>query len=208
MFRRSVKDISHSCVYNTCVKHVSDATTDEELVHLSLRDSQYFGILIDRYEGKLMHYIRRRSAATPEDIQDILQEVFLKAYVNLNGFDPSLSFSSWMYRITHNTVVSWYRKYYVRARNRVGGETGEELIHLAADILDIEQVQWTQDMQTVIREHIEKLKPEYYDVLTLRFFEEKDYDEISDILKIPSGTVATRINRAKKKLRATLKPYL
>ncbi|MDD5489902.1 MAG: sigma-70 family RNA polymerase sigma factor, partial [Candidatus Moranbacteria bacterium] len=76
--------------------------TDEEMVALTLKNQDYFACLVERYEPKLMRYIRRISAATQEDAEDLLQDVFVKVYRNLNDFDQKLKFSSWIYRIAHN----------------------------------------------------------------------------------------------------------
>src|SRR5690606_8168284 len=98
--------------YNTC--DMEQRYSDEMLVALSLEDKERFGELIERYESKLGRYIARLGIRTAEDRQDVLQEIFLKVYKNLNGFDPKLSFSSWIYRIAHNEAISWYRKQSVR----------------------------------------------------------------------------------------------
>ncbi|PIU78076.1 MAG: hypothetical protein COS72_03485, partial [Candidatus Moranbacteria bacterium CG06_land_8_20_14_3_00_43_56] len=84
--------------------------TDEELVALTLKNQDFFSCIVERYEAKLTRYIRRISAATQEDAEDLLQEIFVKVYRNLYGFDPSLKFSSWIYRIAHNQVISQWRK--------------------------------------------------------------------------------------------------
>ena len=84
--------------------------TDAELVELALENQAYFSDIVYRYQTKLTYYIRRLSNFPDEEIEDILQDVFIKVYKNLNDFDQSLKFSSWIYRITHNEVISKYRK--------------------------------------------------------------------------------------------------
>ena len=88
--------------------------TDNELVKLSLDNSDHFSCLTSRYEDKLLHYIMRISKFRKEDAGDILQDVFVKTYYNLNDFDEKLKFSSWIYRIAHNQAVSEIRKRVVR----------------------------------------------------------------------------------------------
>jgi len=83
---------------------------DEDLVKLTLEKQDNFLYLIKRYEAKLSRYIRRIAGLNKEDTEDILQEVFIKVYQNLNSFDKDLKFSSWIYRITHNEVIDSYRK--------------------------------------------------------------------------------------------------
>src|SRR6056297_1971692 len=91
------------------VEHCQNKS-DSELVELSLQHPDYFACLINRYEGKLTSYVRRLTNLDEEEIQDVLQDVFIKVYQNLNNFDARLKFSSWIYRITHNQVISNFRK--------------------------------------------------------------------------------------------------
>jgi len=171
--------------------------TDEELVALSLEDQGYFWCLIKRYEAKLMRYIIRISGVSKEEAEDILQEVFIKIYQNLNSFDSGLRFSSWVYRITHNQVISNYRKLQARPQN-VNWELNEEMLNNIASDLNIEREVNNQYLRENIKKVLNNLDKKYREILILRFFEEKTYEEISDILKKPMGTIATLINRAKK----------
>lgn len=203
---RRVKDFSISRVYNRYVDPFTDKKTDEELVVMVLEKIEYFSVLIERYREKLERYVRRRARLTDEDTQDILQDIFIKTYMNLRGFDVRLSFSSWIYRIAHNHVVSWYRKHHVRTKDRIG-DIEEEVLHNIAQEYNIEEEQWLGQMKETFREALEKLPDNYREIVVLRFFEEKDYGEMSDILQIPPGTVAIRLNRAKKKLHDILIKY-
>lgn len=172
--------------------------TDEELVALSLTDQGYFCWLVKRYEQKLARYVIRISGATKEEAEDILQEVFVKVYRNLNDFDPDLKFSSWIYRIAHNQVISHYRRQKARPRSV---ELSDELAnHLSADLDLVKEID-SKILKAKVKNAIGNLDVKYREVLVLRFFEEKSYEEISDILKKPPGTVATLVNRAKKRLK-------
>lgn len=175
--------------------------SDEELVRMTLKDKSVFGELVDRYQAKLTRYIARLGVRNPEDQLDVLQEVFLKTYRNLNGFDPSLKFSSWIYRITHNEAVSWYRKRNVRPEGHLVADS-EELISFVQSS-DSEAADVTFD-RSVNAEEVNRalntLDEKYREVIILRFFEYKEYEEISDILKIPIGSVGTLLHRGKKQL--------
>ncbi len=178
-------------------------STDQELVTLTLKDQQVFGLLVERYEKKLVRYIARLGVGDPDTIKDILQESFIKAYLNLNGYDSAQSFSAWMYRIVHNETVSHFRS----LKNRPRPIEREEDLEVFAQIADELDIAYEADkvlLQASIQQAVEKLEPKYKDVIILRFFEEKSYDEISDILELPQGTVATYLNRAKARLRQTL----
>lgn len=176
--------------------------TDEELVKLTLEDQEIFYHLIKRYETKLLNYILRISSTNRETAEDILQEVFIKIYRNLNGFDPDLKFSSWAYRITHNETMSHFRK----AKNKmqiasIDDEENNNLVNLLKSTLDLKKEFCTKEIGLKVREAIANLSAKYSEILVLRYLEEKDYREISDILQIPMGTVATLVNRAKGKFK-------
>jgi RNA polymerase sigma-70 factor (ECF subfamily) len=171
--------------------------TDEELVAQTLKDRDVFVYIINRYEQKLYHYIRRITNVSPEEAEDVLQDVFIKVFRNLNDFDQDLKFSSWIYRIAHNQVISNFRKRKVRPEN-YSVELSEGLIQTLAGNLDIEEETDRKLLKENIAKGLKKLDKKYREVLVLRFLEEKSYEEISDILMKPKGTVATLINKAKK----------
>jgi len=176
--------------------------SDEELVKLTLENQENFGYLINRYELKLGRYIRRISGLGKEDIEDLLQDVFIKAYQNLNNFDQNLKFSSWIYRIAHNEVISQWRKRKARPEN-VYWEVDNILENITADFdisSDIDHDLLRKSLDKIFN----KMDIKYREVLILKFIEEKNYQEISDILKKPMGTVATLINRAKKQFKQIL----
>lgn len=168
--------------------------TDIELVEMSLEDSSHFMCLSKRYEDKLLRYIIRISKFSREDAEDVLQDVFIKTYFNLNGFDKELQFSSWIYRIAHNEAVSAIRKKVVRPT--ISLEV-EDLVKFGDSFDMTKEIDQTLDRK-MIDEALSKLDEKYRDVLVLRFLDEKDYVEIADILKKPVSTVGNLILRGKK----------
>lgn len=178
--------------------------TDEAVVIAALADKEQFGVLVDRYEAKLRRYIARLGVRNPEDQLDVLQDIFIKVYRNLNGFDPKLKFSSWIYRIAHNEAISAYRKKNVRPEGHLIADS-EELLSFAAGTLDSAELQFDESINAeVVHQALQKLDHKYAEVLILRFFEHKEYDEISDILQIPTGSVGTLIHRGKKQLASVI----
>ncbi len=177
--------------------------TDEELVALTLANQDYFLYITQRYKEKLYRYIMRLTNIDGEEGEDILQEVFLKVYLNLNDFDANLKFSSWIYRITHNQVISHHRKAKARPQGNTITLDDDEVANIMAD-LDIEK----QVDINILRESIDKilgsLDEKYRNVLVLKYLVEKNYQEISDIIKRPMGTVATYLNKAKQEFRKEL----
>lgn len=179
--------------------------SDEELAHRCISDMHFLGELISRYEGKLGSYVRRKSNATSTDIQDILQNIFIKVYKNLNDFDSTLKFSSWIYRIAHNEMIDWYRK--EKRTPRISLDESIDLVMAIASETNITEDAIKNEKKEEIKKAIELLPNKYQEIIELRFFEEKSYEEIADILKIPQGTVAIRLNRVKKVLHETLKDH-
>jgi RNA polymerase sigma-70 factor (ECF subfamily) len=179
------------------------SSSDEELVRLTLADQDNFLYLVDRYKGKLLNYIRRLTNIDPEDAEDVLQEVFIKVYLNLNDFNSDLKFSSWIYRITHNQVISSHRKLKARPEGYAVNIDDEAARNLAADI-DIVAGADAGILRSKIKQVLEKLESKYRDILVLKFLEEKNYQEISDIIKKPLGTVASMMNKAKQEFKREL----
>lgn len=168
--------------------------TDVELVSLSIDNSDWFFCLAKRYEDKLLRYIQRIAKFSREDAEDVLQEVLVKTYYNLNGFDSRLQFSSWIYRITHNQTVSEIRK-------RVAHPTvylEEKDIENLKDVFDLEKEMDNSYDRKKIDKALSLMDEKYREVLVLRFLEEKEYMEIADILKKPISTIGNLIARGKK----------
>lgn len=174
--------------------------TDEALVAVVLETPNAFGEIIERYEAKLARYIDRLGVRVLDDKLDVLQETFIKAYRNLNSFDGSFKFSSWIYRIAHNEAISWYRKRSVRPEGHLVADS-EDVMLLIKDGTDGAEVSFDKDLNAAeLLRALDEIDQKYKEALILRFFEHKEYEEISDILRIPIGSVGTLISRGKKQL--------
>jgi RNA polymerase sigma-70 factor (ECF subfamily) len=177
-----------------------DHVSDQDIIPFLLQDRNVFGVLVKRYANPLSRYIRRIGVVSKDDREDVLQNVFIKTYRNIHSFDTSLSFSTWIYRIAHNEAISFFRAKKVRPEGHLV-EDGEDALAKLFDDTDFVEL-LDQNMQAKrVAAHIEKLDQVYQDVIILRYFEDRGYTEISDILKIREGTVATLLHRAKKKLK-------
>jgi len=173
--------------------------SDIEVVELVLSDQEYFSCLVDRYQEKLARYIRRITNIPEEEVEDLLQEIFIKVFRNLQDFDTSLKFSSWIYRITHNETISHFRK--AQARPQTTDLFAESVvIDKVKTEFDIDEAIDNEFLNDKIEVALAGLDAKYREVIVLRFFEERDYQEIADILRKPVGTVGTLLNRAKRKL--------
>lgn len=177
--------------------------TDEELVVIVLENQSVFSYLVSRYKDKLLRYIRRLSSVGLEEAEDMLQNIFIKAYLNLNDFDDSLKFSSWIYRIAHNEVIDNYRKRKARPQLLDIDIKDSQISELAGDTNLLEELA-RQELKQEISAAISRIDVKYQEMIILKYLEEKDYQEISDIIKKPLGTVASRMNKAKAELKKVL----
>ena len=176
---------------------------DEDIVGDALVQKEAFALLVHRYQERLARYLRRLGVLRREDTEDILQNVFLKTYRNLNEFDRRLKFSSWIYRITHNEAMSFFRSSTARPEGHAVDDAEVVLEYLPGHHDTSMQAELGLNGEQ-LSQALKKLDPKYRDVIVLRYFEDREYADISDILRIPIGTVATLLSRAKKRLRETL----
>ncbi len=162
-----------------------------------------FGLLVQRYEERIKRY-GRKFLAGYEDIEDIVQQVFLKAYINIQSFDASRKFSSWLYRIAHNEFINAIRK-----------KKKEPLPFFNPDIIfphplskeTADKRVREEDVNKIVDKCLDKLDPKYREIIVLYYFEEMRYKEIADILHIPVSTVGVRIKRAKNIMNQFIKNY-
>ncbi len=162
---------------------------DEELVVLiRTKEKERFTDIVERYKDKLLRYATYL-IHDEQKAMDVVQDAFIKAYVNLNGFDVRKKFSSWIYRIVHNEAMNSVKKYHKETPflPNVDFQSEENIEYDFTRKEIIENAQSCLDGMSVL----------YSEPLALYYLDEKSYEEISDILRIPMGTVATRINRAK-----------
>lgn len=178
--------------------------TDEEAARGAIKERYLFSVIVARYQERLSRYIRRLGVFQKEEIEDILQDVFIKVYKNLQAFDSSLSFSSWIYRITHNETMSFFRKKSLRPYGHYVDDSEKTFLGLGSET----NIENELDLKINVEElaaALPKISKKYRDPIILRYFEEKSYQEISDILRIPTGSVATLLHRAKQALQNELK---
>ncbi len=168
--------------------------TDEQLVQVVCqKDQEMYVEIIRRYDFKLRNYLRR-FVGNNDELEDVLQETFIKTFRNLNDFDTKRKFSSWIYRITHNEAINHLKRKSFLSLD----EHDYELLDTKVDFQrDIDQKLLTQSLTT----SLSKLKEKYRSPLILFYLEEKSYEEISDILQLPKNTVGTLIKRGKEQLK-------
>jgi len=188
-----------------------EKSTDQQLVDRVFKgDKHAFDLLVLRYQHRILGLIGR-FIRDPAEVEDIAQEAFIKAYRALPKFRGDSAFYTWLYRIAINTA-----KNYMVARGRrppttdVDVEDAEFLENNAplADIGTPEANQEKDDLQRVINEAIEDLPEDLRTAFTLREFSGLSYEEITEIMGCPVGTVRSRIFRARETLDKKIRPLL
>jgi len=164
--------------------------SDEEIVEkVRTSNQELYVIIVDRYQKKLIRYVNNLIKDENKAI-DVVQESFIKAFINLNNFNIEKKFSSWIYRIVHNQAINLAKKYQKET------PLLENWDFKSND--NIEEDFEEKEIKEKVEECLKNVPLIYGEPLSLYYIDEKSYEEISDILRIPMGTVATRINRAKK----------
>jgi len=182
----------------------TEEMNDEEIFLLASENSEYFGEIIDRYEKKLDRYISKISSLSFDDRKDLLQEIFISAYEKIYSFEKGEKFSPWIYRITHNKTIDNWRKNKKRQED-ISVESNLSFIESKFFKNEVEDEIQFMENQELLKKLFSKLSIKYKEIFILRFDEEKSYEEISEILKIPKSSVGTLISRVKKKLQEEYK---
>ncbi|MBL8121173.1 RNA polymerase sigma factor [Candidatus Saccharibacteria bacterium] len=172
------------------------ASTDQAIVaQVRGGDSAAYAQLMQRYEHKLMRYVmyQVKDAALAADI---VQETFIKAYENLWSYKPAYAFSTWLYRIAHNQMVSALRK-----QHHVVPNSEAFLADLAYEPKIAEAIDQSFT-KTNVQHCLHDLDQKYRDVLQLVYFEDMSYSQVADVLRVPAATVGVWVARGKSKLRA------
>jgi RNA polymerase sigma-70 factor (ECF subfamily) len=176
--------------------------SDKELVErCRQRDHEAFTEIVRRYKDRV-HWLVIRMVGSPSN-EDLTQEVFLRVYQAIDGFQGKSSFRTWLYRIAHNLCVTELKKRASRGEHISIEEEGEEKVHwLLPDSSggleeEIERRDFSENVQALIG----RLPENYRTVLTLFYLQQVRYEEIAEIMGIPLGTVKTYIHRARLRLR-------
>ena len=163
-------------------------------------DATAFGELVERFEPKMMRYAKR-FLFNIQDAEDVVQEVFLKAYINIKSFDSARRFSPWLYRIAHNEFVNELSK---RHRQPVLNFDFDLLFPQPVAKETADDAAHRHDLRRFLDTYLDKISPKYRELLVLYYYEEMDYKEISEILQIPTSTVGVRLARGKAALKKLL----
>lgn len=169
----------------------------KDIVERIIANPDFFYCIVRSYEPQLKAYIARLTSVDNEEVEDILQEAFIKVYKNINSYDSDFKFSTWLYRIVRNETINHWRKNKKRFEDVQLDISEDFIFNLKADIDLVDELD-KKLIKEDIAKALNKLPFKYKEVIVLRYMEDKDYQDISDIIKKPVNTVGTLLNRAKK----------
>ena len=183
-----------------------DALVNKRIKQVLKGDQNAYADIVNLYQHKL-YQICYRMLSNKQEAEDIAQEAFVRAYINLHSYDQKRKFSTWLYRIATNLCIDRIRKkkpdYYLDAQ--VPGTDGLDMYsQIASDEKLPEETVEQMELQERIQYEISRLPDKYRSVIVLKYIEELSLQEISEILDMPLGTVKTRIHRGREALRKQL----
>jgi RNA polymerase sigma-70 factor (ECF subfamily) len=178
--------------------------TDAELVARALKGRQEaFREIVLRFERPIYSLVARM-LQDPATAEDLAQEVFIKAFRRLDTYDPQRKFSSWLFKIAHNTTIDYLRRRMPETVPLEGEKDGDRG-GLAAVLSDASSespatAAERRDMGRSLERAIARLRPEYRESVVLFYIEGASYQEICETTGLPLGTVKTNLHRARKEL--------
>jgi RNA polymerase sigma-70 factor (ECF subfamily) len=189
----------------------SDTPSDRELVAMAKAgDKDAFGLLVERHESKV-YGLCLKMLGNPEDAEDVLQEVFIKAFQALPGFREEARFTTWLYRIAHNACLMRIRKKKLETVS-LDRPLDVEEGHIQREVTD-----WstdpradlmTEELSSVLTQHINELNPDNRIVFVLRDIHGLSTDDTASILGLSVPAVKSRLHRARLYLRERLSDYM
>jgi RNA polymerase sigma-70 factor (ECF subfamily) len=172
-------------------------------------DTAAFNELVTRYRQRVFAMIYQM-VRNEEDAWDLAQDAFLKAWKNLRLFRGQSQFFTWLYRISMNVTIDWTRRKQLRGESEFDDAVGLDTIEPAStttpktELAPVERLN-DKEIRTRIDEAVQKLSPEHREVIVLREIDGLEYQEISDRMEIPLGSVMSRLFYARKKLQSMLR---
>ncbi|WP_312472291.1 RNA polymerase sigma factor SigW [Neobacillus sp.] len=170
-------------------------------------DQDAYGEIVEIYKNSI-YQLCFRMLGNRHEAEDMAQEAFIRAFVNIKSFNQNLKFSTWLFRIATNLCIDRMRKkkpdYYLDAE--VAGTEGLNMYsQIPSDTPLPEKELESLELQEAVQKEILKLPEKYRSAIVLKYIEELSLNEISEILDLPLGTVKTRIHRGREALRQQLR---
>jgi RNA polymerase sigma-70 factor (ECF subfamily) len=183
--------------------------TDEDLIENFQNGDLYaFDLIVKRYKNQLLNFVYR-FLGNAEEAEDLVQETFLRVYRNRKAYQKVAKFSTWIYTIAGNLAKTELRK---RKRRKFFSISdlgyNEKDYDISDEAFNPEKDVDGRMKEEIIHREIADLSPKFREVILLRDVQQLSYEEISQIVNIPLGTVKSRVNRGRLKLQEKLKPIL
>ncbi len=165
---------------------------DRELAQWAMEGNDTaFEYLFNRYREAISRLFAQRLDDGAEQVDDLLQETFIKVYINIHKYNPSYTFGQWVYTIARNTFIDFVR------RRQDELSIDEHFFSPASTAPTPEESVIHLQQRHQIESYLDRLTPRYRQLIVMRFFEEYSYEEIAVKLSLPMGTVKTQIHRAR-----------
>ncbi len=164
-------------------------------------DQEAYKRLMDKYQKPLYYHVLKM-VKNHEQVEDIVQESFMKAFSNLSSYNTNYAFSTWMYRITTNHTIDFLRKKKLQTTSinePVRAKDGEMQMQIVGGA-ETDRKIIRKERKKIVTDAIQNLPEKYREVIVMRHLEEMSYQEISEELDIPLGTVKAHIFRAREML--------
>jgi RNA polymerase sigma-70 factor (ECF subfamily) len=183
--------------------------SDEDLIEKFQRGDLYaYELIVKRYKDQLLNFVYR-FLGNQEEAEDVVQETFLRVYRKRHAYQRVAKFSTWIYTIAGNLARTELRR---RNRRRIFSLSNlgvdDKEYEISDEILSPERHTNTVLSEEIIQSEINKLSSKFREVIILRDIQELSYEEISKIIRVPIGTVKSRVNRARLRLQGRLKHLL
>lgn len=180
---------------------------DEKFVEQAIKgDQDAYKELMDKYQKPLYYHVLKM-VKNHEQVEDLVQEAFMKAFNNLNSYNTNYAFSTWLYRITTNHTIDYLRKKKLKTTSMdqpVKTRDGEMEIQISNDA-ETDRDIIRKERKEIIHNAIDDLPKKYRRVIEMRHLQELSYQEIADQLDLPLGTIKAHIFRARETLYKELK---
>jgi len=183
--------------------------TDGEVIRAVLDgDTEAFGGLVERYQKGLVTYIFHM-VHNYEEALELSQEVFIKAYESLRRYDGQYKFSTWLYKIASNHTIDHLRRQKMSTTSIQERQDNPDLpdLHLESATLSPHDAYKNKMLLVQVQKALEDLPPSYRELILLRHFSFRSYEEMAKITGMPIGTVKNRIFRARQILMERLQDF-
>ncbi len=168
--------------------------SDQQLIELSLKgDTVAFDHLFGRYRESMRKLYLQRTGGNGDDADDLIQDTFMKVYLNLERYNPDYTFGQWIYTIARNTFIDYLRK-------RPDNIPLENVQPGQSSLPTPEESVINSQQRAQLEAFMGRMRPRYKRLIELRFFRDFSYEEIASELGIPLGTVKTQLHRAREQM--------